>query len=98
MGDNSMEMDSNECKIAVVIKKKLLSGEGKEFKINDDIHFTLCRNDKEYSCFGIIEDIADYYFRIGKVEIDEMRLIDKLNIDFKEIKNGIIHHTDNGWC
>lgn len=92
-----METDTNECKITVVIKKKLLSGEGKEFKINDDIHFTLCRNNKEYSCFGIIEDITDEAFKIRKVEIDAMHLADKLNVKFNEVKDGIIHFTDNGW-
>ena len=92
-----MKTDVNESKITVVIKKKLLSGEGKEFKINDDIHFTLCRNDKEYSCFGIIEDITDEAFEISRVDIDNMSLSDCLRVEFEEVKDGIIHHTDNGW-
>lgn len=97
MGGNSLQTDSNECKITVIIKKKLLSGEGKEFKIDDDIHFTLCRNNKEYSCFGIIEDITDESFKIRKVDIDGMHLSDKLHVKFDEVKDGIIHFTDNGW-
>ena len=92
-----METDVNESKITVVIKKKLLSSEGKKFKIGDDIHFTLCRNSKEYSCFGIIEDITDEAFEIRKVEIDAMHLADELHVKFKEVKDGIIHFTDNGW-
>lgn len=84
-------------KIRDVIERKLVSGEGKEFKIGDDIHFTLCRNEKEYSCFGIIEDISEDEFDICKVEIDKMRLADSLNIKFKEVRDGIIHHTNNGW-
>ena len=92
-----METTVNECKITVVIEKKLLSGEGKDFKIDDDIYFTLCRNNKEYSCFGIIEDITDESFKIRKVGIDAMHLADKLHIKFKEVKDGIIHHTSNGW-
>lgn len=97
MGGNSLQTDSNECKITVIIKKKLLSGEGKEFKIDDDIHFTLCRNGKEYSCFGIIEDITDESFDISRVDIDNMSLSDCLRVEFEEVKDGIIHHTDNGW-
>lgn len=97
MGGKSLKTDVNECKITVIIKKKLLSSEGKEFKIGDDIHFTLCRNGKEYSCFGIIEDITDESFKIRKVEIDAMHLADKLHVEFKEVKDGIIHFTDNGW-
>ena len=85
------------CKLKAVIEKRLLGRDGKEFKISSDIHFTLCRNGKEYSCFGIIEDITGESFKISKVVIDKMRLIDELNVDFDEVKDGMIHHTDNGW-
>lgn len=27
-----------------------------------------------------------------------MALSDGLRVEFKEVKDGIIHHTDNGWC
>ena len=84
-------------RIRDVIERKLISGEGKEFKIGDDIHFTLSRNEKEYSCFGIIEDISEGEFDICKVEIDKMLLSDNINIKFNEVKDGIIHHTSNGW-
>ena len=85
------------CKLKAVIEKRLLGRDGKEFKISNDIHFTLCRNGKEYSCFGIIEDITGESFKISKVVIDKMRLIDELDVDFDEVKDGMIHHTDNGW-
>lgn len=88
----------DEHKVTAVIEKRILSYDGKEFKIGSDIHFTLCRNGKEYSCFGVIEDITDESFRIGKVVIDKMRLYDELDIAFDEVEYGIIHYTDNGWC
>lgn len=84
-------------KVKVVIEKRLLSSDGKEFKIGSDIHFTICRSGKEYGCFGIIEDITDESFRISKVEIDKMRLLNELDVDFNAVKDGIIQHTDNGW-
>lgn len=86
------------CKLKAVIEKRLLGRDGKEFKIGSDIHFTLCRNGKEYSCFGIIEDITDESFDISRVDIDNMSLSDCLRVEFEEVKDGIIHHTDNGWC
>lgn len=92
-----MESVVDECKIKVAIEKKLLSSENKEFKIGSDIHFTLCRNAKEYSCFGVIKEIEDRWLEITKVEIDKMRLRDELNVGFDEVKDGIIHFTDNGW-
>lgn len=98
MGGKSAKSVDDEPKVKAVIKKRLLSGEGKEFKIGNDIHFTLCRNGKEYSCFGIIQDITDESFDISRVNIDNMVLSDGLRVEFKEVKDGIIHHTDNGWC
>ena len=85
-------------KVKAVIEKRLLSCDGKEFKIGNDIHFTLCRKGKEYSCFGIVEDITDESFDISRVDIDNMTLSDGLRVEFEEVKDGIIHHTDNGWC
>lgn len=93
-----MKCLTDDLRIHCIITKKLLSSEGKEFRIGNDISFTLCKNGKEYSCFGIIEDITDKSFRIGKVEVDGMRLLDEIDIDFGEVKDGVIHHTDNGWC
>ena len=92
-----MKSVNDESRVNVVIKKRLLSSDGKEFKIGSDIHFTLCRNGKEYSCFGIIEDITDESFDISRVDIDNMSLSDCLRVEFEEVKDGIIHHTDNGW-
>ena len=43
-------------------------------------------------------DITDESFDISRVDIDNMALSDGLRIEFKEVKDGIIHHTDNGWC
>ena len=92
-----MKTTVNEYKVIAVIEKKLLSGEGKEFKIDDDIHFTLCRNDKEYSCFGTIEDISDESFDINRVDIDNMALYDGLRVKFREVKDGIINYANGGW-
>ena len=92
-----MKSVNDEPRVKAVIKKRLLSSDGKEFKIGSDIHFTLCRKGKEYSCFGIIEDITDESFDISTVDIDNMSLSDCLRVEFEEVKDGIIHHTDNGW-
>ena len=54
MGGENLKQVVDGCKVTSVIEKKLLSGEEKEFKIDDDIHFTLCRNNKEYSCIRMI--------------------------------------------
>lgn len=97
MGGDSLKPVVDGRKVKAVIEKRMLSCDGKEFKIGNDIHFALCRNGKVYSCFGVIEDIADASFRISKVEIDKMKLLDELDIDFDEVKDGIIQHTDNGW-
>ena len=98
MGGKNVKSVNDEPRVKAVIKKRLLSSDGKEFKIGSDIHFTLCRNGKEYSCFGIIENITDESFDISRVDIDNMSLSDCLRVEFEEVKDGIIHHTDNGWC
>lgn len=79
----------------VKITKTIIS-DGKEFKIKDDVHFTLLRNNKEYSCFGIIEDIAEDTFKIYNVVIDKWDIYDKLNVKYTEVKDGILKFTDNG--
>lgn len=80
------------------ITKTLISNEGKEFKVGSDIHFYLERNNKTYDCFGIIADIKEDVFKIDSVQVDKMNVSDKLIIGFAEVKDGIIHHTDNNWC
>ena len=41
----------------VNIIKSIKSDNEIEFHLGDDIHFILCRNDKEYICYGVIADI-----------------------------------------
>ena len=84
--------------IKTVITKKLVSSEGKDFKIGNDIHFFLLRNEKRYDCFGIIKDIEEDSFTITNVQIDKMNVSDTLIIKYEEVENGIIHTTDNGYC
>lgn len=97
MGGDRLKPIVDSRKVKAMIEKRLLSCDGKKFKIGSDIHFTLCTNGKEYSCFGVVEDITEGSFRISRVEIDKMRLLDELDVNFEEVKDGIIHHTDNGW-
>lgn len=78
----------------VKITKILLSNEGNEFKVNNDICFKLLRNEKEYECFGIIHDIQNDMFLIRNVQIDKMNISDTLSIKFEEVKDGIIRRTD----
>lgn len=85
-------------KIKTVITKKLVSSEGKDFKIGNDIHFFLLRNEKRYDCFGVIKDIGEDSFTITKVQIDKMNVSDTLVIKCEEVENGVIHITDNGYC
>lgn len=80
-----------------VITKSIVSSDNKEFEIKDDINFILCRNNKEYECFGIIVDIYENSFKIEDVEIDEMNLAYCLTVEFDEVKDGIIKRTYNGW-
>lgn len=82
----------------VKITKTLISDENEEFKIGNNIHFKLNRNDKIYDCFGIIIDIKEDAFEIDDVQIDKMNVSDKLIIKYSEVKDGIIHFTDNGYC
>ena len=84
--------------IKTVITKKLVSSEGKDFKIGNDIHFFLLRNEKRYDCFGVIKDIGENSFTITDVQIDKMNVSDALDIKFEEVENGVIHTTDNGYC
>ena len=80
------------------ITKTLISDENKEFKIGDDIHFCYCKNNsKIYNCFGVITEIEDDSFKINNVQIDEMNVSDILTIKYSEVKDGIIHYTDNSW-
>lgn len=81
----------------IKITKTIISDENKEFKIGNDIHFLLERNNKTYDCFGIIIDIKEDVFEINSVEIDKMNVSDELSIKYSEVKNGIIHHTYNNW-
>ena len=37
-------------------------------------------------------------FKINNVQIDKMNVSDTLTIKFSEVKDGIIHLTDNNWC
>lgn len=80
------------------ITKTIITNENQEFKINDDIHFYLNRNDKIYDCFGVITDIDDESFEIYEVQIDKMNVSDPLIIKYSEVKDGVLHHTDNNWC
>ena len=84
--------------IKTVITKKLVSSEGKDFKIGNDIHFFLLRNEKKYDCFGVIKDIGENSFTITDVQIDKMNVSDTLIIKCEEVENGVIHTTDNGYC
>lgn len=79
------------------ITKQILSDNGKEFKIGDDVHFYLNRNNKTYDCFGVIQNIINDGFEIFKVQIDKMNVSDNLTIKFSEVKDGIINLTDNSW-
>lgn len=80
------------------ITKTLISDENKEFKIGNDIHFYYCKNNsKTYDCFGIITDIEEESFKINNVQIDKMNVSDTLTIKYSEVKDGIIHNTDNSW-
>lgn len=81
----------------VKITKTIIS-EDKEFKIGNDIHFYLNRNDKTYDCFGVITDIEEDVFHINKVQLDKMNVSDELIIKYSEVKGGVLHFTDNGWC
>lgn len=79
------------------ITRTIISDENKEFKIGNDVHFNLNRNDKTYSCFGVITSIEDDMFQIDNVQIDKMNVSDKLSIKYSEVKDGILHYTDNSW-
>ena len=52
------------------ITKHLISDEDKAFEIGNDVHFYLNRNNKTYSCFGVITDIDEQSFKIRNVEVD----------------------------
>ena len=80
----------------VKITKTIISGE-KEFKIGNDIHFYLNRNDKTYDCFGVITDIKEDVFQINNVQLDKMNVTDELIIKYSEVRDGVLHFTDNSW-
>lgn len=82
--------------IKVKIQKTLMSN-NRSFNVGDDINFTLCRNGKEYKCFGVIHDYSEEQLEITKVLIDSFNVAGGLIIPFKEIKNSFIDHTDNGY-
>lgn len=80
----------------VKITKTIIS-DGKAFKIGNDIHFYLMRNDKTYDCFGIITEIKEDVFQIDSVQLDKMNVSDELTIKYSEVKDGILHFTDKSW-
>lgn len=80
----------------IKITKTIISGD-KEFKIGNDIHFYLNRNDKTYDCFGVITDIKEDVFQINKVQLDKMNVSDELIIKYSEVRDGVLHFTDIGW-
>lgn len=80
----------------VKITKTIINGD-KEFKIGNDIHFYLNRNDKTYDCFGVITDIKEDVFQINKVQLDKMNVSDELIIKYSEVRDGVLHFTDNSW-
>lgn len=80
----------------IKITKTIISGD-KEFKIGNDIHFYLNRNDKTYDCFGVITDIKEDVFQINKVQLDKMNVSDELIIKYSEVMDGVLHFTDIGW-
>ena len=77
------------------ITKTIITDENREFKIGDDVCFGLKRNNKTYECFGVITDIHDDSFDVRKVQVDKMNVSDTLNIRYSEVKDGILHYTDN---
>ena len=82
----------------VNIIKAITSDNGITLQLGDDIRFILCRNDKEYICFGIIADIDSAGFLITDVELDSMNLAEQLFIKYHEVKDGVINKTDHNWC
>lgn len=76
---------------------KTIISDGREYKIGNDIHFYLVRNDKTYDCFGVITEIEEHVFKINNVQIDKMNISNELTIKYSEVKNGSICLTDNGW-
>ena len=82
----------------VKITKTIISDENKKFKIGDDIHFYLNRNNKTYDCFGIITEIKEDSFEINNVQLDKMNVSDTLTIKYDEVKDGVFHFTDTGYC
>ena len=80
----------------VKITKTIIS-DGREYKIGNDIHFYLNRNDKTYDCFGVITEIEENVFKINNIQLDKMHVSDELTIKHSEVKDGIIHLTDSSW-
>lgn len=82
--------------IKVKIQKTLISN-NRPFNVGDDINFTLCRNGKEYKCFGVIYDYNATQLEITKVLIDSFNIAGGLIVSFEEIKDSFIDYTDNGY-
>lgn len=82
----------------VMISKTIIDNNGSKFKIGDDIHFVLNRNDKTYSCFGVIKDINDDSFLIENIEMDKMIISGTLEIRYAEVESGVLSITDCGWA
>lgn len=77
-------------KITVESKKIIHSSDGRKYEIDGSVGFRLCRNCKQYNCFGIITEIWDDVFTIKDVLIDQMKLSDELDIYYEEVQNGIL--------
>ena len=82
--------------IKVKIQKTLMSN-NRSFNVGDDINFTLCRNGKEYKCFGIMKYYSETALKISSVLIDNFKIDGDIIVNFSEIKDSFIDYTDTGY-
>lgn len=72
------------------ITRTIIDNNENERKIGNDVGFGLLRNDKCYTCVGVITDITERSFTITNVLIDKMPLSEKLIIKYEEVEDGIL--------
>ena len=72
------------------IIRTIIDNHGNEYKIDNDVVFELLRNDKCYTCVGVISRIGEEVFTIRNVLIDQMPVAATLTIKYEEVKDGVL--------
>ena len=68
--------------------KTIIDSTGHEWSTGRDVCFTLLRDGRRSTCFGVITEINDEDFTITDIELNKVRIKGTLTIKYKEVAGG----------